>query len=438
MRRALWAPVAVAGLILSACATTPPARPVAHGRPHTAPPAESAHNRPPESTPTRRSEAPVADLPGWAEEDHVAALAAFQVGCSASRDPAMRPICADARGMGRVDEATARRFFEANFRAEPVGDPPGSEGVLTAYFAPEYDARDAPDAEFSAPVRPRPTRPLEFAVQAAAPTPVPPPAPPLPVVDDPTDVIAVALAQAEAADDAQGPPADPAPAAVAAPPAPTIQRLDLANADRSQIDRAPGDGALAWMRPEDLFFLQIQGSGVLSLPDGRRLKATYAGDNGRPFVAIARPMVNQGLLGGAGASGENIRGWLAAHRGPDAEAVMAMDPRYVFFALTADDGREPAGAAGIPLPAGRAIAVDPGRHAYGELFWIDASAPVLNGAARTYRRVAMALDTGAAIRGEVRADLYVGRGTAAGIEAGRVRHTLRLTRLAPIDRSVNP
>jgi membrane-bound lytic murein transglycosylase A len=214
-------------------------------------------------------------------------------------------------------------------------------------------------------------------------------------------------------------------------------RLDLANADRSQIDRAPADGALAWMRPEDLFFLQIQGSGTLSFPDGRRLKAAYAGDNGRPFVAIARLMVNQGLLGGAGASGDNIRGWLAAHRGADAQAVMWMDPRYVFFALAPDDGREPPGAAGIPLPAGRAIAVDPSRHAYGELFWIDASAPVLNGGAKAYRRAVMALDTGGAIRGEVRADLYMGRGSAAGAEAGRVRHTLRMFRLTPVDRQAN-
>jgi membrane-bound lytic murein transglycosylase A len=271
--------------------------------------------------------------------------------------------------------------------------------VLTAYFAPEYEARATPDPKFSAPVRSRPGgRPVEIAR----------PAP------DPTDLIDQVLSRT-----------DDAPAA---------EQVDLANADRSAIDRAPADGALAWMRPEDLFFLQIQGSGVLTFPDGRRLKAAYSGDNGKPFVAIARPMVNQGLLGNSGASGDSIRGWLAAHRGPQAEAVMTINPRYVFFALTPDDGREPAGAAGIPLTAGRAIAVDPGRHAYGELFWIDATAPVLNGAARTYRRAVMALDTGAAIRGEVRADLYVGRGATAGNEAGRVRHTLKMTRLVPVER----
>jgi membrane-bound lytic murein transglycosylase A len=345
-------------------------------------------------------------LPGWAEEDHLAALAAFQSGCGAAREPLMRAACQAGRSVIARDDATAKAFFEQNFRAEPAGD--GQEGVLTAYFAPEYPARATPDAEFSAPVRPKPGRPVEMASPAVA---APPPS-------DPSDLIDVALAKAE----------DPAPRPSQS------ERVDLSNADRAVIDRSAPDGALAWMRPEDLFFLQIQGSGVLSFPDGRRMKAAYTADNGKPFVAIARPMVNQGLLGNAGASGDNIRGWLASHRGPQAQAVMWLNPRYVFFALSPDDGREPAGAAGVPLPAGRAIAIDPGRHAYGELFWIDASAPALNGAARVYRRAVMALDTGSAIRGEVRADLYIGRGSVAGSEAGRVRHTLKMTRLVPVQK----
>jgi membrane-bound lytic murein transglycosylase A len=340
-------------------------------------------------------------LTGWADEDHLAALAAFQAGCGAAREPAMRSLCGYAKSLRAPDEAAARVFFEENFRAEPVADTPGVTGVLTAYFAPAYDARDTADAVFSAPVRPRPTG----AVQVTA----APPRTDAAAADDP---IGTVLAEVQ--------------------PPPSPQRIDLANADRAAIDRSAPDGALAWMRPEDLFFLQIQGSGVLTFPDGRRMKAAYAADNGKPFVAIARPMVNQKLLGGAGASGENIRGWLASHRGPEAEKIMWLNPRYVFFALTVDDGREPAGAAGVPLPAGRAIAIDPSRHAYGEVFWIDAEAPVLAGAAKTYRRLAVALDTGAAIRGQVRADLYIGSGAAAGTEAGRVRHNLKMTRLVPV------
>jgi membrane-bound lytic murein transglycosylase A len=110
---------------------------------------------------------------------------------------------------------------------------------------------------------------------------------------------------------------------------------------------------------------------------------------------------------------------------------MRLNPRYVFFQTLPDDGRQAVGAAGVPLPPGRAIAVDPGRHAMGELFWLDASAPKLAGGFPTYRRLAVALDVGGAIKGDVRADLYTGTGPAAGAEAGRVRHDLRLYRLVP-------
>lgn len=313
---------------------------------------------PPEPAPARRIE--LTELAGWAAEDHAAALAAYRETCRVARDAAHRTLCAQAR---EVPPAEARRFFEASFQAE-ASPPPG---VLTAYFAPVYPARRAPDAEFSAPVRPRPAD----------------------LVDD----------------------------------APYL--------DRAAIEALPPVGALAWMRPEELFFLQVQGSGALVFEDGRRLKALYAAHNGHPFAGIANPMRDRGLLGRDETSGEAIRAWLAANRGPRAEEIMRLNPRYVFFRLSPDDGKPPAGAAGVPLPAGRAIAVDPAFHRYGGLYWLDADAPILAGAFPRYRRLAVALDTGGAIKGEVRADLYLGEGPAAGMEAGRVRHTLRLHRLVP-------
>ena len=200
--------------------------------------------------------------------------------------------------------------------------------------------------------------------------------------------------------------------------------------ERATIEASPAPDALAWMRPEELFFLQVQGSGVLVFPDGRRMKALYAGANGRPYLAIGGPMRARGLLPGEVSAGA-IRAWLAAHRGPEADAVMRLNPRYGYFRLVPDDGRAPAGSAHIPLPAGRAVAVDLAFHPMGELLWIDADKPVLPGAKPAYRRLVVALDTGAAIRGPVRADLYLGEGDAAGEEAGLVRHALRLYRLAP-------
>ena len=349
-----------------------PAPPLPERRPE-APPARREPPPPaPNSTPVRPQPAPaqppsgglgLSILPGWAEEDHIAALRAYQAGCGA--DASARATCAQARSLTYPDDETARVFFETWFRLEPVGQ---DLGLLTSYFAPEYEARFAPDGEFTAPVRPRP---------------------------------------------ADLDPSKP-------------------YADRTAIEaRSPRD-ALAWMRPEDLFFLQIQGSGSLTFPGGQRLRANFAGHNGRAFVGIATPMRQRGLLADNDTSGEAIRAWLAAHGGPQADAIMRLNPRYVFFSLGPDDGGDPPGAAGIPLPAGRAIAVDPTFHSYGAAYWIDGTAAVLNGAFPTYRRLVMALDTGGAIRGQVRADLYMGRGQAAGTEAGRVRHSLRMFKLVPI------
>ncbi len=356
-----------------------PGAPV-EGRP--LPPVETSPPEPPPSTTVR-------DLPGWAADDHAAAFAALQTGCGAARDAAMQSVCREARAAGPLGEAAARRFLEARFRPAPLG----GEGVLTAYFAPEYEARRAPDDAFTAPVRPRPAGAYAPAAGYA------PVADPLALLDGPP------------------PPAAPTP---------------LASADRLTIAAQPAPDALAWMRPEDLFFMQIQGSGELVFPDGGRAKALYAADNGRPFTAIARPMAELGLLPRNRTGAEDIRGWLRDHAGPEADAVMNRNARYIFFNLTADDGRDPVGAAGVSLPPGRALAVDPSRHAYGELWWIDAEGPVLAGAVARYRRAAVTLDTGSAIRGEVRADLYTGRGPDSGREAGRVRHTLRVVRLVPV------
>jgi membrane-bound lytic murein transglycosylase A len=214
-------------------------------------------------------------------------------------------------------------------------------------------------------------------------------------------------------------PVRPLPANLAAAP------------DRAGIDRWPAGDALAWMRPEDLFFLQVQGSGTLTFPDRGRARAVYAGSNGQPFVAIARPLIAEHRI--APSEAGTLHAWLAAHRGPEADAAMEADPRYIFFRFESDDGGEPRGASGAELIVGRSVAVDPAAHPYGELLWLDAEAPTQRGARPSYRRLTTALDAGGAIKGEVRADLYLGRGSAAGEEAARVRHDLKLYRIVPTD-----
>ena len=378
-----FAPLVMAGLLLSACASAiTPTPPIATG-PAPPPPTSGIPSPPVLPPPAALS---FSSLPGWSEDDHLAALNAFRAGCGVSKDPALVRVCGLAKATVIQDEQGARAFLEANFRPEPIGD----EGLLTAYFAPQYEARMSRNAEFTAPVR-----------------------------GLPADLVVLDLADFEPGfvgkkitGHVEGPTFVPYPA-------------------RAEIEAVPTDKPLAWMRPEELFFLQIQGSGILVLPDGRRVRAAFAGHNGKPFVGIANAMRDQGLLPDNNTSGDAIRTWLAAHRGSEADAIMQLNPRYVFFKMAADDGKEAVGAAGVPLPAGRAIAVDPSKHAYGSLYWLDAAAPKLAGAFPAYRRLAVALDTGGAIKGEVRADLYMGSGAAAGAEAGRVRHALRLYRLVP-------
>lgn len=349
-------------LILAGCATP---------KPPTELPTPSPPEVPPSPDPRQAGPGPES-LQGWADEDHLVAFQAYVQTCHVARDPAASRQCDRGRLLQQtarpVTPSLARNFFETGFSVIQAATTDGGPGLLTAYFAPEYEARHIADDVFDAPVLPRPEGWTRGWV---------------------------------------GP-------------------------ERAEIEAlAPPGQALAWMRTEDLFFLQIQGSGYLTFEDGSRARAAYAGDNGRPFVGIARPMAEQGLLPPNGTSGEAIRTWLAEHRGPQARAVTALNPRYIYFSLAPDDGGHPAGAAGIPLPERRAIAVDPASWTYGDLVWISADGGNLPGARNSYRGLVMALDTGAAIRGPVRADFYMGRGPLAGEEAGTVRHPLRMWRLIP-------
>ncbi|MDP1914449.1 MltA domain-containing protein [Brevundimonas sp.] len=367
-RRGCSAKAALVGLALTlaACATTPIAPPVPPEIGTEAP----ALPPPPGPAPALEGQSP-ATLPGWNDEDHLAAFEAWADSCRVARDAASRTQCDRAMHIKQtskpVTPSAARAFFESGFVVVAAQTADGGPGLLTAYFAPEYAARRAPDAEFNMPVLPRPTGWTRGQV--------------LPV--------------------------------------------------RADIEGVPPTDALAWMRAEDLFFMQIQGSGYLTFEDGTRARAAYAADNGRPFTGIARPMAEQGLLPANGTSGEAIRAWLAAHRGQEARAMMARNPRYIFFAVDPDDGGHPNGAAGIPLIARRSIAIDPAHWRYGDLVWISADGGNLRGARASYQGLVVALDTGSAIRGPVRADFYMGRGAAAGEEAGAVRHPLRMWRLVP-------
>jgi membrane-bound lytic murein transglycosylase A len=281
---------------------------------------------------------------------------------------------------------TPAAFLEANFRPEAL---PG-QGLLTAYFAPEYEARMSRSAEFSAPMRGKPADLVSLDLAQFDP----------------------GLAGKKAAGEIEGGQVLPYP-------------------DRAAIEARRRPVHWPGCAPRTCSSCRSRARASWSCPTAGGCAPRSPAHNGRPFVGIATPMRDRGLLPDNNTSGDAIRGWLANHRGPEADAIMRLNPRYVFFQTLPDDGKQAVGAAGVPLPPGRAIAVDPGKHAMGELFWLDASAPKLVGGFPTYRRLAVALDVGGAIKGDVRADLYTGTGAAAGAEAGRVRHDLRLYRLVP-------
>ncbi len=173
---------------------------------------------------------------------------------------------------------------------------------------------------------------------------------------------------------------------------------------------------LVWVDdPVDAFFLHVQGSGRVRLPDGGVLRVGFAGSNGRPFYAIGRALIDEGRIDRARASMQSIRDWLRANP-KDAEAVMHRNERYIFFREI--DGEGPIGAQGVALTPGRSLAVDRAFMPLGAPVWLDTTWP---GSDKPLRRLMVAQDTGGAIKGPVRGDFFWGSGEAALEQAGRMK-----------------
>ncbi|MCB1896432.1 MAG: MltA domain-containing protein [Zoogloeaceae bacterium] len=181
--------------------------------------------------------------------------------------------------------------------------------------------------------------------------------------------------------------------------------------------------------PIELFFLQVQGSGRVQLPDGSLVRIGYANHNGHPYVSIGRWLIEQGEMTLSDASMAGIKAWARAHP-QRLEELLGVNPGYVFFRqLPAGDGG-PLGALGVALTAGRSIAVDPRSVPLGAPVLLDTTEP----ASQTpLRRLVVAQDTGGAIKGGVRADFFWGFGAEAGAMAGRMRQQGRMWVLLPPD-----
>jgi membrane-bound lytic murein transglycosylase A len=303
-----------------------------------------------------------AELDGWADDDHAAALAVFRETCPLLPAPDWPPLCALAANV-----QDARNFFELFFRPVLVGgDRPA---LFTGYYEPELEGSPVRTPLFTHPIyRPPPELP----------------------------------------DSATW----------------------LTRAEIESGNQLAGRGLeLAWLRdPVDVFFLQVQGSGRIRLTDGRLLRVGYAGRNGHPYRSVGAELVRRGVFAAHQVSAAVIRAWVRNNPG-DGRDLLHHNPSYIFF--RAVDGvtpaRGPIGAMGRSVTAGRTLAVDPAHTPLGAPVWVEKEG------ADPVRRLMVAQDTGGAIRGAQRADIFYGTGAAAGAAAGAVRDGGRMMVLLPVD-----
>ena len=191
----------------------------------------------------------------------------------------------------------------------------------------------------------------------------------------------------------------------------------------------PVGKVLLWVDdPIELFFLQIQGSGRVKLPDGKLVRIGYADQNGHPYRSIGRVLIERGDLKPEEASMQGIQAWARAN--PDKlNELLDSNPSYVFFREVSGNGNEgPQGALGVPLAAERSIAVDPRHVPLGAPVYLSTTQP---NSSRPLRRLMLAQDTGGAIRGVVRADFFWGFGAEAGSQAGRMKQQGQMWVLLP-------
>ncbi len=185
---------------------------------------------------------------------------------------------------------------------------------------------------------------------------------------------------------------------------------------------------IAWLAdPVDLFFLQVQGSGRIRYPNGDGIRVGYGGKNGREYSSIGRELVDRGVYQSHQVSAQVIRNWVRDNP-EDGKALLWVNESYVFFRevneVPADKG--PLGAMNRSITTGRSIAVDPAFTSLGTPVWIEkAGATPIN-------RLMIAQDTGSAIKGAQRADIFFGTGDQAGRDAGRIKDGGRMVTLLPI------
>jgi membrane-bound lytic murein transglycosylase A len=388
----------LAGALLAACATVkaPPADCPACAVCTACPAAPAAAPAPAQPPAKALQAARWADLPGWADDDLVAAWPAFLQSCRALASkpkwPLWRAACAEAKGLAASDGAAQRRFFEARFEPYLLTNPDGTtSGLITGYYEPLLRGSRQRSATFS---------------QA--------------VLGVPADLLSIELA--DLLPDLKG--MRLRGRLQGNKVIPYYSRADI---DAREADYA--DRVLLWVDDAiELFFLQIQGSGRVRLPDGGMVRIGYADQNGHPYQSIGRVLIERGELKLEQASMQGIQAWARANPEKLTELLNA-NPSYVFFREVKSQGNEgPQGAMGVPLTAERSIAVDPRLVPLGAPVFLSTTQP---NASAPLRRLMLAQDTGGAIRGVVRADYFWGFGAQAGNQAGKMKQQGQMWVLLP-------
>ena len=345
-------------------------------------------------------------LDGWDKDDHEAAFAAYLASCRAlnaksrrsnaranqnvqltGMAAALRDVCERAQAVIPLDDDGAQKFFEENFRPlhiEKLGD---SAGFLTGYYEPIIDGSRVPTGDFTAPLYRRPPNLVVSGRRRLG---------------------------------------DAFPSKGVFVGRRVGRRKIVPYYTRAEIEDGALDGwhlEICYLHdPVDVLFAQIQGSARIRLEDGTILRINYNSHNGWPYTPVGKVLLDMKAMSKDQISMQSIRDWMEAN--PDqAKDVRRANKSYVFFRVTdlaTED--EAVGAQGVPLMPGRSIAVDHSLHTYGMPFFITADLPIAaERAATKFDRLVVAQDTGSAIVGPARADIYFGAGDEAARAAGRIK-----------------
>lgn len=346
------------------------------------------------------------DLPGWNEDDHLAAFEAFRrsafhvltkpyrTGSLGIDFNAFAPAYAEARTVAVPNRLQARAFFEHHFLPAQVRAENGAAGLVTGFYEPEVEASPVRTSHFSVPLLSRPADLIDIGDANRPP--------------DMDPYLAFARRTAG------GPTEYP---------------------DRGAIERGAlsGEGLeIAWLADKvDAFFIHVQGAARLAMTDGRLRRVTYAAKSGQRFTGPGKVLSEIGEIPLEKVTMQSIRAWFKAH--PDrVDEILWRNRSYIFFreADVEDATLGPIAAAKVQLTPGRSIAVDRLLHTFGTPFHIDApSLTAFDGG--PFRRLMIAQDTGSAITGPARGDLFAGSGDAAGEIAGVVRNAADFYALVP-------